>query len=1553
MPLDSPAGLCPNCLLGAGLAISDPHFDVQPLTEGRGAPDFVPPKPHELADHFPQFEILDLLGYGGMGAVYKARQTSLDRLVALKIIKPDAANDPGFAGRFEREAKALAKLNHSNIVGVHDSDQSDGLYYFVMEYVDGTNLRRLIESKELPAEQAITIIPQVCEALQYAHDEGVVHRDIKPENILVDSKGRVKIADFGLAKLLGQKSLDQNTLTGTHQVMGTPRYMAPEQMEGSKAVDHRADIYSLGVVFYEMLTGELPMGSFEPPSRKVQVDVRLDEIVLRSLAKEPERRYQHASDVKTDVESVAQCGAGLQPDVLPNDEYGREVRKPAQKEESISGSELATVVLFLLFMGSVFGFWSTFMPWSKIHVEALPQAASQGLEAGLYDFESAGHRHLLPVIGSLLALVLFTLTLVKTIVGNFPSVPRAMLAAATGITLTGMAGLLFVLSPMPNSPSDYGSLLRRFGHDVTHSNRAMREVQALERQGSIDVRVDMEEPGTILSMLFGIALVVASMLEMRFVLASQVDGSDRNSRELVRGAADTLRWAAWSSPLMMLVLISLYAARIASNPGPDDWLVISLIMAMTAQGIHIVLVTPLILFGASQMQLFRSRSWGKAAGITAMLPLGISFVIGLPAGIWSLVVLAREDVDRAFDRPQPGEKRLERSAATSVRGPAIGMITAGTLGCIAALVVMVAVIIEELTSTNVSIGEVVGPSILCMLTIGLSGCTIVAGTKMLRLEQYEFVISFAYIAMLVPLNPIAVPMGIWSLVVLLRRDVKEAFGVKKEEPENTEPTDPPNDWSPLVFGLVVIVPLLALMAFGMLMTQSAWVLAALALPWLGLGLAGVSTDKTPSEKAVTSLGVITFLLSLGLIGLGIWIEQSGWPLAALAVGVAAAFSGMALAVLDKSESDESKVKEREAADEEDEDEDEQEKEADPEESLSWVVWWVGGIGAFRSWALLNHGGDIFDMLVAGESFNVTHDLLVELSGPVMVFTAIAIYQSRFYWLAFVGAALCFASGDCVPVLLGIWSIMTLIDPRVHALFLKNEQPLRDAAGTAQRDPPAKPPLPRGYGDAIGSTLGNAWTDWWRERDALFTKGVQTVLILGHLACLFVFLGFSGSGTWDDEGHRQFVYNVGYPSPWFSFETWPEPTKPFRHGINLSSSAWLIAAAGFVLVYLHWRIEKVRRPEAGFWSQPQAMLLIWGVLAGIAVGIGTLLGHQMVDDRHPPGAAAVSSSEEADANAQREQGTDAKTEKNGAEDNPSLTQRVAERDPQTAALEAIMDGNLSRVKAQLDAGASVNEKDAQRRTLLMLAIANGHRSLALTLIVLGADLTEQDEHGRTPLMYAVEANDAVFLSRLRELQQITYESDAEERRSQLRAFSGVERTLLDGRDFDLQNLEYTDLERQKDANGETASLLAARIGDWELYSKVATHVDSLRARDNQGRTIAMHAAMHGHRKWFEKLESDEFVGVTRGGGVPFELDQLALTDKDGKTALQLAEDNGHTEIANVLRRHLQAIVDDQTAEIEKGGEGVERRRRLRRLAWEALGETEKARDDADDTGQEAN
>lgn len=206
LPADAPQGVCPKCLLELGFGGHSPP--AGPLGETTAhSPGFVPPDPAELAARFPQLEVLELLGQGGMGAVYKARQTRLDRLVALKVLPPQAAADPAFAERFAREARALARLGHPHIVAVHGFGEADGLYYFVMEFVDGANLWELIRTGSLTPEQALAIVPQICEALQFAHDEGVVHRDIKPENVLVDRRGRVKIADFGLAKAERRNSL--------------------------------------------------------------------------------------------------------------------------------------------------------------------------------------------------------------------------------------------------------------------------------------------------------------------------------------------------------------------------------------------------------------------------------------------------------------------------------------------------------------------------------------------------------------------------------------------------------------------------------------------------------------------------------------------------------------------------------------------------------------------------------------------------------------------------------------------------------------------------------------------------------------------------------------------------------------------------------------------------------------------------------------------------------------------------------------------------------------------------------------------------------------------------------------------------------------------------------------------------------------------------------------------------------------------------------------------------------------------------------------------------
>ncbi|MGD9127974.1 MAG: polysaccharide biosynthesis/export family protein, partial [Planctomycetia bacterium] len=375
VPAHSPHGLCPRCLLKRGLETQTQYSQEGSPTE---ATECAPPTPEEMAGLFPDLEILELIGRGGMGVVYKARQKRLNRLVALKILSPRLSRDAAFAERFVREARAMAMLNHPHIVAVYDFGEVDGIYYFLMEFVDGVNLRRLLDAGKLASEEALAIVPQVCDALQYAHDHGVVHRDIKPENVLMDKEGRVKIADFGIAKLVGvQKASLQSQvgeiqsgeskgshsvsrpihepLTEAGQVVGTPRYMAPEQVETPQQVDHRADIYSLGVVFYQMLTGELPTGGhFEPPSKKVQIDVRLDEVVLRAMEKEPARRYQQVSEVKTKVENIATTAPHPHHDDPPIDKPDPETETLLQEaRKQVKGPAIGLLVTGIFTWGTL------------------------------------------------------------------------------------------------------------------------------------------------------------------------------------------------------------------------------------------------------------------------------------------------------------------------------------------------------------------------------------------------------------------------------------------------------------------------------------------------------------------------------------------------------------------------------------------------------------------------------------------------------------------------------------------------------------------------------------------------------------------------------------------------------------------------------------------------------------------------------------------------------------------------------------------------------------------------------------------------------------------------------------------------------------------------------------------------------------------------------------------------------------------------------------------------------------------------------------------------
>lgn len=264
-----------------------------------------PPSPKALQAELPQFEIAEIIGRGGMGAVYRARQPALDRLVAIKVLPAEVAEDDSFAIRFQSEARTLAQLQHPHVVTIHDFGQTDaGLWYFVMEYVSGGDLGALIKKGPVPSARVVEIGGQITSALEFAHRHQVIHRDIKPANVLLTTEGHVKVADFGLAALASHAGNSDFRLTATGAVVGTPDYLAPEQRMGDP-VDARADLYSFGVLLYELLTGHLPLGTWEPPSRLVDSDPRLDGIIRRALRGDPDLRYGDAARMRADLAQIA------------------------------------------------------------------------------------------------------------------------------------------------------------------------------------------------------------------------------------------------------------------------------------------------------------------------------------------------------------------------------------------------------------------------------------------------------------------------------------------------------------------------------------------------------------------------------------------------------------------------------------------------------------------------------------------------------------------------------------------------------------------------------------------------------------------------------------------------------------------------------------------------------------------------------------------------------------------------------------------------------------------------------------------------------------------------------------------------------------------------------------------------------------------------------------------------------------------------------------------------------------------------------------------------
>ena len=291
---------------GAGSFLSTPAIDWDPRRlAGGGSGDQLPASGDSLIGRtLSHYRIVEKLGVGGMGVVYKAEDTRLQRPVALKFVSEDLTGDAEAASRFQREARTASALNHPGICAIYDIGEQDERSFIVMEYLDGTTLKDRLAGGALSVDAALDVGTQVADALDAAHSAGIIHRDIKPANIFIGSRDRVKVLDFGLAKMQAPARHQANVTTtvGTRQnvVIGTAAYMAPEQARG-EAVDHRADIWSVGLVLYEMVKGTRPAQAVR---LRIEASPELERIVSKCLETEPELRYQHAADLRTVLERL-------------------------------------------------------------------------------------------------------------------------------------------------------------------------------------------------------------------------------------------------------------------------------------------------------------------------------------------------------------------------------------------------------------------------------------------------------------------------------------------------------------------------------------------------------------------------------------------------------------------------------------------------------------------------------------------------------------------------------------------------------------------------------------------------------------------------------------------------------------------------------------------------------------------------------------------------------------------------------------------------------------------------------------------------------------------------------------------------------------------------------------------------------------------------------------------------------------------------------------------------------------------------------------------------
>ncbi len=311
-------------------------------------PSFKAPDIAELAPLFPGYEFEILIAVGGMGAVYRAIQKSLDRTVAIKILPKEFSEDASFCAGFEAEAKAMARLNHPNLIGVYDFGEVMGMLYIVMEYVPGKSLYHSAHGIAIDPQEVVRIVTGICSGLAHAHEHGIIHRDIKPSNILLDLNAQPKIGDFGLARPIEKKVQEGE------EIFGTPHYTAPEVVKAPHTVDNRADIFSVGVMIHELLTGRLPADDRRSASAIVHCNPRFDAIIRKASHPVAAARYPSAAKLAEDLQQVNIAAVGNGPKTLQIHNFGgrpkaallgSRIRKPMASANHSSSSSFVFVIL--------------------------------------------------------------------------------------------------------------------------------------------------------------------------------------------------------------------------------------------------------------------------------------------------------------------------------------------------------------------------------------------------------------------------------------------------------------------------------------------------------------------------------------------------------------------------------------------------------------------------------------------------------------------------------------------------------------------------------------------------------------------------------------------------------------------------------------------------------------------------------------------------------------------------------------------------------------------------------------------------------------------------------------------------------------------------------------------------------------------------------------------------------------------------------------------------------------------------------------------------------